>query len=141
MSIYSFRCPNCGCWLYLARNMANCDDPAPCPQFQAPLQRRPDATQGLLDISGSARPPESSPRTGTINIINYTAIANGGAAIRASGGHLNIRGMTAIDNGGPAFHLSGGATVDVDGVTHIARDSRNASSQKKKSRKGRSRRG
>jgi putative FmdB family regulatory protein len=141
MPNYSFTCPSCGYWLYLARNIANRDDPATCPQCQTSLERRPDTTQGLFASSGSVRPPEPSPPTGTINLVGCSAIGNGGAAIRASAGHLNVRNFTAIDNGGPAFHLSDGATVDADSVIHIARDNRKASSQKKKSRKGRSRRG
>ena len=130
MPNYSFTCPSCGYWVYLARNIANRDDPATCPQCQTSLERRPDATQGLFASSGSVRPSESRLPTGTVNLVDCGAIGNGGDAIRASGGHLNVRNFTAIDNGGSAFHLSDGATVDADGVIHIARDNRKASSPK-----------
>jgi hypothetical protein len=73
-------------------------------------------------------------------LINCSAIGNGGAAFHSSGGHAILRNFVAVDNRGPAFELENGATVDVDGVVHIAhKDSESA--KEKKPRKRKSRRG
>lgn len=119
MPIYSYVCPGCGRQFYTARSIAVRDDPASCSNCDGPLRRLPDATQGLLArVPEGARPPQQ-PAGGPI-LINCSAIGNGGAAFHSSGGHVTLRNFVAVDNSGPAFDLKNGATVDVDGMVHIA---------------------
>lgn len=142
MPTYSYVCPGCEARSYLARCIADRDNPAICRSCGTPLKRVPDGTQGLLTRSreDTRSPVVGMPRRAGPTLTNCGAYGCGGAAIAASGGHLNIRNFTAVDNEGPAFELSNGATVDVDGIIHLARKSPE-SPKPKRSRKKHGRRG
>ena len=141
MSIYTYACSGCGFRMYMARRIAERDNPASCQRCGASLRLLPDATQGLPRSSpGDIRSPTAVRSPGGPTLINCGAVGNGGAAIHSSGGHITVRNFVAIDNGGPAFSLVNDATVDADGVTHIARTN-SKPVEPKKSRRKKPRRG